>query len=190
MRTTPHQQRQRDPSPLVDEQNGYIPVRDEPAPSRRERMARMPQAEPSGTETERRVARAQSMAPRYRALLRRATAQKFMEDYQKALTNTSSSSHTNFSSDDHQSKVIRSGAHAAVIEGGVFGVEAVLPCSSCSRNGTLCLVYHPSMHLEPWKSDLKGQGKGSNNKHGVGESCSECRKKDQSYCDANRNPST
>lgn len=155
----------------------------------------MPQAEPSSTEAEMLVARAQCMAPRYRALLGRATAQNYLEDYQKALTNTTPSSHTNPSSDDLRSKFRRRIAHAAVVEGELFGVEAVLPCIYCSRKGTRCVVYHPSMHLEPWKRDLKGQSQGSSNrygvgKHGVEESCSECRKKDQSYCDANRNPSS
>jgi len=61
-------------------------------------------------------------------------------------------------------------AHAAMIEGKSFGVEAIYPCKDCKHAPDPCRMYHPILHEIAWRSGLE-QGIVP----GVGYSCSSCR---------------
>ncbi|KAH7084543.1 hypothetical protein FB567DRAFT_529225 [Paraphoma chrysanthemicola] len=63
-------------------------------------------------------------------------------------------------------------AHALLMDGDFYGVEASQPCVSCVKRGEKCRIYHPDMHVLPWKADLIDV-----NKRGVGAQCAMCRAK-------------
>jgi hypothetical protein len=61
-------------------------------------------------------------------------------------------------------------AHALLMEGDFFGVEAEQPCASCVKRGEKCRIYHPDTQVLPWKAALKDVSK-----RGVGTACAMCR---------------
>ncbi|KAH7072260.1 hypothetical protein BKA63DRAFT_578049 [Paraphoma chrysanthemicola] len=63
-------------------------------------------------------------------------------------------------------------AHALLMDGDFYGIDASQSCASCVKRGEKCRIYHPDMQVLPWKADLIDVSK-----RGVGTQCAMCRVK-------------
>jgi hypothetical protein len=100
---------------------------------------------------------APTVATQYPQLSQLATPENWATDYQAAYDNQPQGrSHT----------WKRTAAHATLINGTVYGVQAVNPCDACLALNKSCRIYHEDIHTSDWRKQ---------NNQDVGYKCSNCR---------------
>jgi len=126
---------------------------------------------PEAPRSRKRRHQAISSSEGYDALPIGATAAQFLEDIEAIMLSGPPPDSRHYRRDYQLCSLNkrRAIAHALLLEGDIYGVEAIQACASCVRRGEVCRIYHPDMQILPWKGGLPNRGKG------VGMACAMCR---------------
>ncbi|KAH7084233.1 hypothetical protein FB567DRAFT_528630 [Paraphoma chrysanthemicola] len=96
-------------------------------------------------------------APQYAPLSPLATPQNWAAAFDVALHRKSA---------EHPVQRKCAAAHAEIINGSVYGVIAIKPCSTCRAENKTCRIYHEDVHGSEWRKQ---------NKQDLGDRCAHCR---------------